>query len=87
MLQEMSVDRFRFSCPHCGHRWLADYELRHVEDGHGEAWDCYSRDGHRVTAPTARGVVCCTGCGAGLVHVELISTRSAAVSQASTNSA
>ena len=75
MLQEMSVDRFRFSCPHCGRRWMADYELRHVEDGHGKAWDCYSRDGRRVTAPTARGVVCCPGCGAGLVHVEHISTR------------
>lgn len=74
-LRELSVERFRFTCTGCGHAWLVDYDVQHVDDGHGTAWDCYSRSGHRVTAPTARGVVCCSRCGSGRVHVELIATR------------
>jgi len=40
----------------------------------GVAWDCYSGNGSRATVPTARGVVCCPDCGAGRVHVELVSS-------------
>jgi len=75
MLEEMSIDSFRFGCPGCGHAWTVDYDLRHVEDGHGITWDCYSRDGRPAATPTARGVVCCPRCGAGLVHVQLVASR------------
>ena len=75
MLEEMSVERFRFSCPCCRMCWVADHELRHVEVGHGVAWDGYSPNGSRATAHTARGVICCPDCGVGRIHVELVSTR------------
>jgi hypothetical protein len=78
MLTELSIDHFRFDCAGCGCNWTIDYGVRHVESGCGAAWDCYSRNGHRVTDPTARGVVCCPRCGASLVHVQLMASRAAA---------
>jgi len=64
MLKELAVTRFRFTCAHCGHNWTVDYDVQHVEDGHGQAWDYYSLNGSPVTAPTAPGVVRCPACGA-----------------------
>lgn len=75
MLKELAVTRFRFTCAHCEHNWTVDYDVQHVEDGHGQAWDYYSLSGSPVTAPTAPGVVRCAACGAHRVHVELIATR------------
>ncbi len=75
MLKELAVTRYRFGCPHCGQTWTADYDVQHVEDGHGHAWDYYSLNGSPVTAPTAPGVVCCPDCGASRLHIELIATR------------
>lgn len=75
MLKELAVTRFRFGCAHCGHGWTVDYEVQHVEDGHGHTWDYYSLNGSPVTAPTAPGVVRCAACGAIPVHVDLIATR------------
>jgi len=82
MLRNLSLDRFRFGCPCCGHDWTVDYQVQHVDDGHGVALDCYSLRERPVTAPTARGVVCCPRCGAGPVHVELIATQEAVSSPA-----
>jgi hypothetical protein len=75
VLVEASVDRFLFACRRCAYRWEVDYRVRHVDDGHGWSWDCYSRDGCRVTAPTAPGVVRCPGCEGHAVRVEFLSTR------------
>lgn len=82
VLKELTVTRFRFRCAHCGRSWTADYDVQHVEDGHGHAWDYYSLNGSPVTAPTASGVVCCPDCGASRVHVELIAARPIPLAQA-----
>lgn len=75
MFRELTVDSFRFNCACCGNEWAADYDVTHVDDGHGVALDCYSLQGRPITAPTARGVVCCPACGASRVHVELVAAR------------
>jgi hypothetical protein len=69
------VDGFRFCCTRCAHEWTVDYDVAHVDDGHGVALDCYSLGGRPITAPTARGVVHCPLCGASPVHVELVAAR------------
>ncbi len=74
MLTEASIDRFRFGCGHCGHVWTLDYQVRHVEGGHGWSLDCYSRLGCRVTAPTSPGNVRCPQCQGQAVSVQLVST-------------
>lgn len=78
MLRERTFNRFRFGCALCGHCWTVDYEVQHAEDGHGVTVDSYSLRGCPVTAPTARGVVCCPQCEATPVHVEWVWTRNAA---------
>jgi hypothetical protein len=75
VLKELTVTRFRFGCTHCQQSWTADYDVQHVEDGHGHAWDYYSLNGSPVPPPTAPGEVWCPGCGASRVHIELIAAR------------
>ena len=75
MLRELAVERFRFSCHHCGHVWNDEYDVQHVDDGHGVTWEYYSLDGVPVPAPTAPGTVTCARCGAGRVSVELVAVR------------
>ncbi len=69
MIREMTHRRFHFTCSGCGHGWGVDYDVQHVDDGHGTAWDCYFEDGQSAAAPTAPGVVCCPQCGASLVRM------------------
>lgn len=64
MRSESYVERYSFTCVHCRHHWSAEYEVRHVEDGHGHEHDYYSRDGLPVVTPTAPGGPCCPQCGA-----------------------
>lgn len=75
MLVESSVDRFLFACRNCGNAWEVDYQVRHVDDGHGWTWDCYSRNGCRVTAPTSPGVVRCPRCEGQAIRVQFMTTR------------
>jgi hypothetical protein len=47
LLKEVAVERYRFTCAGCGHVWSADYDVQHVEDGHGLTWEYYSLNGIR----------------------------------------
>lgn len=64
MFRELSQTRITFVCGHCEHEWAVDYEIRHVEDGHGHSADYYVRDGLPALSPLAVGGVCCPRCGA-----------------------
>lgn len=75
MLKELAVERFRFSCAHCGHSWLTDYDVQHVEDGHGQTWEYYALNGVPVPVPTAAGSVTCPRCRATRLYVELVAAR------------
>ena len=75
MLKEVAVERYRFTCPGCGHTWSADYDVQHVDDGHGVTWEYYSLNGIPVESPAARGSLCCPRCGATWIHFELDAVR------------
>ena len=75
MLKEVAVERYRFTCSGCGHTWSADYDVQHVEDGHGSTWEYYSLNGIPVPSPTARGATSCPRCGATWIHFQLLAVR------------
>lgn len=75
MLREVAVERYRFTCAGCGHTWSTDYDVQHVEDGHGLDWEYYSLNGIPVPAPTAPGSLICPRCGATWVHFRLDAVR------------
>lgn len=75
MLKEVAVERYRFTCAGCGHAWSTDYDVQHVEDGHGLTWEYYALNGIPVTSPSAPGSLSCPHCGATWVHVELDAVR------------
>jgi hypothetical protein len=75
MLKELAVERYRFSCAGCGHTWMADYDVQHVEDGHGQTWEYYALNGLPCPVPTGAGAVNCPWCGATWLHVELVAAR------------
>lgn len=64
MFRELSQTRITFVCGHCAHEWVTDYEIRHVEDGHGHSADYYARNGLPAVSPLAVGGVSCPECGA-----------------------
>ena len=70
------MERYRFTCAGCGHVWSTDYDVQHVEDGHGLAWEYYSLNGIPVPSPTARGSQGCPRCGATWIHFQLVAVRS-----------
>ncbi|MCF6509365.1 hypothetical protein E9549_18435 [Blastococcus sp. MG754426] len=76
MLKEVAVERYRFTCAGCGHTWSADYDVQHVEDGHGLTWEYYALNGIPVPAPTAPGSLMCPRCGATWIHFQLAAVRS-----------
>ena len=75
MLKELAVERYRFTCAGCGHSWTADYDIQHIEDGHGLTWEYYSLDGVPVPAPTAPGSLMCPRCGATWIRFQLVAVR------------
>ena len=59
VLKEVSVERLAFTCGGCGQSWSADYDVQHVEDGHGHDRDYYFLDGVPCPDPTgAAGRYC-----------------------------
>jgi hypothetical protein len=75
LLRELAVERYRFTCAGCGNSWTADYDVQHVEDGHGLLWEYHSLNGVPVPAPTAPGSLMCPRCGATWIHVQLVAVR------------
>jgi len=74
-LREVSVERLVFSCGGCGHTWSTDYDVQHVEDGHGHLRDYYFDDGVPCPDPFASGTVVCPRCGRTTLWVELTARR------------
>ncbi|HET7305448.1 MAG TPA: hypothetical protein VFJ12_12965 [Segeticoccus sp.] len=62
----------------CGQTRKTDYDVQHVEDGHGHDRD-YFHDGLPCPDPTAPGAVLCPGCGRPHVAVELLARRASPV--------
>lgn len=63
ILKELSVERFTFTCTVCTNTWDVDYDVQHVEDGHGHQHDYYFRDGLPATDPGAAQPATCPKCG------------------------
>lgn len=77
ILKELSVERFTFSCAVCGHSWDVDYDVQHVEDGHGHQHDYYFRDGLPATDPEVNQPATCPACGDIRVQGARLSARRA----------
>ncbi len=83
MLKELAVERYYFTCPGCGHAWSADYDVQHIEDGHGLTWEYYSLNGIPVPSPTAKGSQSCPRCGATWIHFQLVAVRTVPLTEPS----
>lgn len=75
ILREVSIERLAFTCGGCGHSWSGDYDVQHVEDGHGHLRDYYFFDGVPCPDPTTTGNVLCPRCGCATLWVELTARR------------
>ncbi len=75
LLKEIAVERHRFTCAGCAHVWTTDYDVQHVEDGHGLTWEYHSLNGIPVPSPTAPGSLSCPRCGATWIHVQIVAVR------------
>jgi hypothetical protein len=58
IVKETTVERFALDCRGCGHSWREDYEVHHVQDGHGHDCDYFFRDGLPTLNPMAAGLIC-----------------------------
>ena len=63
MLGETAVERYRFVCGRCGHRWMANYDVQYVSDDVGAMFAFYRLDGVPVPAPVGEEIIC-PKCGA-----------------------
>ena len=63
ILRETSFERFIFTCSGCDHVWDADYDVQHVEDGHGHERDYFFRHQLHCPDPTGLGETTCPHCG------------------------
>lgn len=80
ILREVSVEQLRFTCGGCGQAWSVDYDVQHVEDGHGHDRDYYFHDGRLTPDPTSPGEVMCPRCGrTALIAVKVTARRATPV--------
>lgn len=75
IIKEVSVERLEFTCPVCRRVWASDYDVQHVEDGHGHDRDYYFHDGLPCPDPTVAGATSCPGCGRAHVLARLLARR------------
>jgi len=75
VIKEISVERLSFTCAGCGNSWIADYDVQHIDDGHGHERDYFFHDSLPCVDPTARGVTICPRCSRDSVIVRLIARR------------
>lgn len=75
MHTELAVERYEFTCRHCGARWANDYDVQHLTTHDGATWQYYSLNGTLVPAPTGDGCVACPACGATGVYPRLAARR------------
>jgi len=69
--REELVEQFTFTCQSCAHVWALDYDVFHVEDGHGHDCDYFFRHRHQIADPRARHAVSCPICASSVVRVKL----------------
>ena len=53
ILRENAVEQFTFTCANCDRTWIIDYDVQHVEDGHGHQHDYFFRNKLPSVDPTA----------------------------------
>lgn len=75
ILRETSFDRFIFTCTGCDHVWDVDYDVQHVEDGHGHERDYFFRDQLHCPDPTGLGQTVCPDCGRSAVTAHVSSRQ------------
>jgi hypothetical protein len=75
IVKELAVERYIFSCPGCQAAWTFDYDVQHVEDGHGHQWDYFFRDGLPAVNPTVTRAVACPRCGRTQLYARLGARR------------
>lgn len=79
ILKEIAVERFTFSCGNCEHTWTVDYDVQHVEDGHGHQHDYFACNGYPIVDPTAPEAVLCPICHTTHVYARLTARRATPV--------
>jgi hypothetical protein len=75
ILREIAVEQFRFTCGSCDQSWTVDYDVQHVEDGHGHEHDYFFRNSLPSVDPTATESIICPHCRTTHVHARLIARR------------
>ena len=53
--RELLVEDFLFTCAHCAHAWTVEYDVQHVEDGHGHECDYFFRPPPQCRSDGAAG--------------------------------
>lgn len=71
MTAESAIERYQFTCTHCGARWMSDYHVRYVTDGDGDTTSSFQRNGFLCESPDAADLRC-DACQDGPVHVVLL---------------
>lgn len=79
ILKEIAVERFTFTCATCDNVWVIDFDVQHVEDGHGHQHDYFFRNGLPCVDPTAPQSVICPTCQTVHVQAELTARRTTPV--------
>lgn len=87
ILKEIAVERFTFTCCRCDHAWTVDYDVQHVEDGHGHLHDYFYRNGLSIIDPTAPHSVVCPTCRTTRVQARLNARRTTPAVNAGTAAA
>lgn len=75
---ELLIEEFRFTCARCVHVWSVEYDVRHVEDGHGHERDYFFHHDQPRADPTAPHTVMCPACGSTQVRGMLTAQRGVA---------
>jgi hypothetical protein len=75
ILKEIAVERFTFTCANCEFAWIVDYDVQHVEDGHGHQHDYFFFNGLPSIDPTAPDSAICPTCHTAHVFARLTARR------------
>ena len=73
--RELLVEEFLFTCAHCAHAWSVEYDVQHVEDGHGHECDYFFLHQHPSADPKGPQDVTCPACHSTQVGAKLITQR------------
>lgn len=75
ILRENAVEQFTFTCANCDRTWIVDYDVQHVEDGHGHQHDYFFRNNLPSVDPTASDSIICPNCRTTHVRARLTALR------------